>query len=660
MQTSLPGNARQRLKPALFLCLVALTTAGGIGLLTDALAADGIAALEVAIIVLFSLNFAWIAMSFWTAAIGFAVRVCAAAPSAVPAGLSESEAPLGGRTAVVMPVYNEDTARIFAALEVMCRSLVATGEGQAFDVFVLSDSSRTEIARAERSAWRQLRLRLGETARVFYRHRARNVGRKAGNIADFCRRWGGGYAHMLVLDADSLMTGRAMLRLARLMEANPRAGIIQTLPVPVGRSSLFARVLQFASRLYAPVLASGLSFWHGSSATYWGHNAIVRLTAFVAHCGLPTLPGRAPLGGEILSHDFVEAALIKRGGWDVWLLPDVEGSYEEVPPNPLDYARRDRRWCQGNLQHLRLLPARGFTTLSRAHFVMGVMSYLSSLLWLLLLLLSSADMLSQALAPESAAWAGFPFFPVWPEVKTPQMLALFAATIGMLVLPKLLAMLRMLSLPERRWRYGGAAALLGGTALEILFSALRAPAMMMFHAGFILSILFGRDGGWAAQQRDDRGIGWREALARHGGHTLIGLIWAAIVFAAAPGFGWWLAPVLAGLLLSAPLTVLASRRGPARALGRLGLLTTPEESEPPPELVRLGELLPLWRALTGAELDLTRPPAGEPAPAALLPSGPVRRPRLRSRPGIRPCSMAPQRLEYPALPWRRPAAPRQG
>jgi len=642
----------RRLKPALFLGLVALSAAAGIGLMTDALAADGMAALEIAIIALFSLNFTWIAMSFWTAAIGFAVRLFKTAPGAAPEGLVESEAPLRARTAVVMPVYNEDTSRVFAGLEAMCRSLEATGEVEAFDFFLLSDSTQPDVAAAERAAWRRLRQRLDNRVQVFYRHRARNVGRKAGNIADFCRRWGGHYEHMLVLDADSLMTGRAMLRLARLMQANPRAGIIQTLPVPIGHDSLFARVLQFASRLYAPVLASGLSFWHGSSATYWGHNAIIRIEAFVANCGLPLLPGSAPLGGEILSHDFVEAALIKRGGWDVWLLPDIDGSYEEVPPNPLDYARRDRRWCQGNLQHLKLLPARGFSLLSRTHFVMGVMAYLSSLLWLVLLLLSTADILSRTLFADDSAWAGFPFFPVWPEVKTPEMLALFAATIVMLVLPKLLAMLRILTLSERRRRYGGAAALLGGTVIEILFSALRAPAMMLFHAGFVVAVLLGRDSGWAPQQRGDRGVGLSEALRRHGGHTALGAAWAAAVFGIAPEFGWWLSPVLIGLLLSVPLCMLASSRAAGESLRRLGLLSTPEEMEPPYELKHLAELLTIWRE--PAATATVAQPLGVVVAATVAATSPPRL-RLHSRPVVRRRHMPMQRLEYPNLPWLRSA-----
>jgi membrane glycosyltransferase len=644
-------------RPRLFLLLVMATAAAGVGLLADSLAADGLAPLEVAIIVLFALNFSWIAMSFWTACIGFCVRMFAPSATALPNGLIESDALLRARGAIVMPIYNEDTARIFAGLEAIYRSLAKSPEAAAFDLFILSDSTSAECAAAERAAWRRLCARVGGAGHIFYRRRHKNTGRKAGNIADFCRRWGGHYEYMLILDADSIMAGRTIVRLARLMEANPKAGIIQTLPVAVGSRTLFGRIVQFANRLYGPLLASGLSFWHGSSATYWGHNAMIRVSAFVAHCGLPTLPGRAPLGGEILSHDFVEAALIKRGGWDVWLLPDVDGSYEEVPSNPLDYARRDRRWCQGNLQHMRLIGARGFTLLSRTHFVMGVMAYLSSLLWLLLLLLSTAEMLAQGLTPQGSTWPGFPFFPVWPESKAPELLALFGITLAMLFLPKILAAVRVLVAAELRRQYGGAAAVLGGIVIETVFSALRAPPMMMFHSQFVLSILLGRDSGWATQQRGERGIGVSEAVARQGLHTASGAAWAVLVFTVVPVFGWWLAPVLAGLLLSVPLTMLASRSRPAEALRRSGLLVTPEDIAPPAALVTLDAMLPLWQPVsagrarrmeTGAA-DRVRAPL---SPTPRMPAGRPRRPRLPDRPAPRPRPMPVQRLDYPSLPWR--------
>jgi membrane glycosyltransferase len=258
-----------------------------------------------------------------------------------------------------MCIYNEDAGRVAAGVDAIWTSLTAQSEHHAFDLFILSDTRTPVIAAAEEAVWWSLVERHDARGRIFYRRRAKNIGRKAGNVADFVRSWGGAYDYMVILDADSIMTGNALVTLARLMDAHPEIGIIQTLPLPVGRETLFARILQFSARLNAPMLTSGLAFWQLGDSNYWGHNAILRLLPFAAHCALPRLSGAEPLGGEILSHDFVEAALLRRAGYQVWLLPDLAGSWEQVPSNLLDYAARDRRWTQGNLQHLAVLPLRG-------------------------------------------------------------------------------------------------------------------------------------------------------------------------------------------------------------------------------------------------------------------------------------------------------------
>ena len=281
-----------------------------------------------------------------------------------------------------MPIYNETPARVFAALEAMIEEVEASGLGHAFEWFFLSDTTDPEIFVAEEHAFLAMRKRLGQSCRLFYRHRPKNLNRKSGNIEEFVTRWGGRYAHMVVLDADSLMTGRTIIALAAAMEADPDAGIIQTLPLIVNRNTLFARLQQFAARIYGPVIAAGVSVWMGRDGNYWGHNAIIRTKAFAAHCGLPVLRGRPPLGGHILSHDFVEAALIRRAGYAVYMLPSVGGSYEECPPSLIDLSTRDRRWCQGNLQHSRVLFAKGLHPMSRQHFMTGIMAYVASPLWM--------------------------------------------------------------------------------------------------------------------------------------------------------------------------------------------------------------------------------------------------------------------------------------
>ena len=276
-----------------------------------------------------------------------------------------------GRTAVIMPIYNEDTTRVFAGLDVVWSSLEARAEQAAFDLFVLSDTRKPEIGAAEELAWARLVERHEAQGRIFYRRRKENLRRKAGNIADFVQPWGGAYDYAIVLDADSIMSGHALVTLAQMMDVHPEAGIIQALPTPAGRETLFARLIQFAARLNSLMLASGLAFWQLGEGNYWGHNAILRLRSFAAYCDLPTLPGKAPLGGDILSHDFVEAAFMRRAGFKVWLLTDLGGSFEEVPSNVVDFAARDRRWAQGNLQHLGLLPMRGLHWLSRLHLITG-------------------------------------------------------------------------------------------------------------------------------------------------------------------------------------------------------------------------------------------------------------------------------------------------
>ena len=306
----------------------------------------GITFLKWTLLVLFLANFSWIALAFSAGVVGF-LHLLILRPKS-PAAPEK----LVSRTAVVMPIYNETPSRVFGALEAIHEDVEATGLGAAFDWFFLSDTTDPDIWIAEERAFAELRRNLGPKARIYYRHREKNTARKAGNIADFVTRWGGAYDHMVVLDADSLMTGHAIVSLAAAMEADPDSGIIQTLPLIINRNTLFARVQQFAARIYGPVIADGLSCWMGRDGNYWGHNAIIRTQAFADHCGLPHLKGRPPFGGHILSHDFVEAALIRRAGYTVYMLPSLGGSFEESPPSLIDVASRDRRWCQGNLQHI--------------------------------------------------------------------------------------------------------------------------------------------------------------------------------------------------------------------------------------------------------------------------------------------------------------------
>ena len=560
-------------------------------LMLDILRANGLTVLEALSLVLFFGLFTWIAGAFWTAIAGFILRLKGGDPKVMQAhdadGLS-----IHSRIALVMPVYNEDPARTTAGLDAIWSSLSRQAESAAFDLFILSDTRRADFGAAEESAWRALVAKHGAQGRIFYRRRAQNTGRKAGNIADFVRNWGAAYSHMVVLDADSVMSGKALVTLARLMDANPDVGIIQTAPLPVGRDTLFARVVQFGARLNGPMLSSGLAFWQLGEANYWGHNAIIRLQAFAAHCDLPRLRGEAPLGGEILSHDFVEAAFMRRAGYKVWLVPDLMGSWEELPSNLIDFAARDRRWAQGNLQHMRVLIMPQLHWLNRLHMVTGILSYATSPMWFAVLLLSSIITCQEAVHGYQYFESGtHTLFPVWPEYRDGEIAALLLATIVVLLLPKVLGAILAFSNGTRRRAFGGGARLLLSLLLEQIFSMLLAPPMMVFHTTFVLSTLAGRPVTWNAQDRGDRGVSFADALARHRWQILLGIIWGAVILALAPRFIWWMMPVLAGLLLSAFLTMLSSRVDLGVWLRNRHLLLTPEETSPPPELAAMHRAL---------------------------------------------------------------------
>ncbi len=557
------------------------TTASGLYLLAVALGPQVPMVLAVALLVLFGLGFGWIVLSFWAGVIGYVLSAARLHPLTLASrGPGAGPVPaLQSRTAIIVPIYNEEPAGVFARLERTWRSLEATGRARAFALQVLSDSTDDAVAAEEQRLAAELARRLGLGERLFWRRRTSNKGRKAGNVLEWVETRGGAFDHMIVFDADSVMTGDTMVRLAALMEASPQTGIVQTLAVPVGRETLFARVLQFSARLYGRMLATGHAFWQVGDANYYGHNAIIRVGVFAEHCRLPVLSGRPPLGGEILSHDFVEAAFMRRAGWHVWLLPELGGSYEELPSNVVDYAVRDRRWIQGNLQHARLLGARGLHWMSRLHLAMGIMSYLASPLWLGSMLVSAAIVLEHEIVGPQYFGPARSLFPNWPQYNTGHVHGLLLLTVAILFLPKLLALsLQLVPRGEAR-SFGGHAAVLVSTLVETLFSMLLAPVMMLFHSIFVLRILSGAAVGWPPQSRGDRGTDWNTALRRHVGHLLLGAAAVAVIGLWAPAFLPWLAPVVAGLTLAAPLAVLSSRRSAGVRARRWRMFMTPEERD---------------------------------------------------------------------------------
>jgi len=361
--------------------------------------------------------------------------------------------------------------------------------------------------------------------------------------------------------------------------------------------------LQFAARLYGPVYAAGVSFWFPARSNYWGHNAIIRSEAFMSAAGLPALPGRPPLGGEILSHDFVEAALLQRAGWSVWLLPELGGSYEELPANLRGYVARDRRWCQGNLQHVRLLTAKGLSPVSRLHLGLGAMSYVVSLLWLLLLVLASLEAAWARFWPEAHVPEASLLFQPWPVVDPRQLTGLALVTVAMLLLPKLLPLLLTLCDGAQRRAFGGGWRLLRSTLAEIVFSVLLAPVLMIQHSKAVVDILLGRCVTWNAQQRDGESESWAGVTAVFGGTMVVGLVWAAVAYLIAPDLLLWLSPVLVGLIAVVPLAALSSRSDIGARARRRGWLLTPEEWAPPLQLAALPPSAGL--AAPGARLPAT-------------------------------------------------------
>ena len=535
---------------------------------------------EIAILILFAVLFSWISLGFWSAVAGFWMLRKSRKEFTVADLPVDNCQPLRSRTAVLMPIGNEDVDRVFAGLEASYRSLAETPQFSSFDFFILSDTGDPVRQAEEEIAWAQLCAALQGFGRIFYRHRRNNIRRKSGNIADFLRRWGRDYDYMVVFDADSIMAGETLVRLAQMMDHYPRAGIIQTAPTTVNCDSLFGRLQQFASRAYGPMLTAGQRFWQLGEGYYWGHNAIIRIAPFIKHCGLSRLPGQAPLGGEILSHDFVEAALMGRAGWEVWVVHDLDGSYEESPPTLADELKRDRRWCQGNLQHLRLLLGDGIGGGHRAILAMGVMAYASALLWFVFLILNTVELAAQSVLPLVYFSNEPSLFPLWPRWHPEWAVALLTTTAVLLFLPKFLSLLVIVN-NRQTHLFGGFLPLCASIILEIVVSTLFAPIRMWFHSQFVIVTLMGRQIKWGPQFRTDNEIGWRDATRLHGLATLLAFGWVFGMYWLNPTVSVWLLPVGISLLLAVPLSVYSSRLALGRLMRRWRLFLIPEEIRSP-------------------------------------------------------------------------------
>ena len=481
---------------------------------------------------------------------------------------------------------------------------MSLGRATHFDVFILSDTRGADAGALEDAAYREVNRALGGGISIYYRRRIDNTGRKAGNIKEWVERFGGAYENFVILDGDSIMSGDTLLRLTLAMQRNPKAGLIQTVPRLTGGATLLQRLQQFASNTYGPSVAAGLAFWHRNQGNYWGHNAIIRTKAFAGAAGLPQLPGPAPFGGHIQSHDFVEAVLLQRAGWGVHMAPSLAGSFEGTPPSLLEVMIRDRRWAQGNLQHLALIGAGGLTGMGRVHLAMGACSYLVSLVWALslgvgvILALQGQQMIPSYFEDSKT------LFPIWPVMDSGAAMRLFLATIAVVLFPKALGLILEVKRSAQARELFGMPRAIVGVLIETLLSMLIAPVLMTTQTGAVIEILRGKDSGWSAQRRSGRAMALGAAIRGHWKHAAVGVTFALVCGHTSPRLLVWMLPVIAGLILAGPVHWLTGRpSGPV--LGTL--LSTQEDRERAPILLHAERESEAWRArlarLSDAEIE---------------------------------------------------------
>jgi membrane glycosyltransferase len=565
-----------------FYSLAIILTGAVSALFADLLWRTGWSASRTVVLACFVVLFFFAALGFWHALFGFVLNRFETPPS------SGENAPIDPAVniALAFPVCNEEIGRVCEGLRASYLSLQKTGQLERFDFFILSDSNQADHWIEEERQWQELAQSLGALGRIYYRRRVSNEGKKSGNIRDFLNSWGRRYRYFVIFDADSVMSGATLVELARLMEVHPRTGLIQTVPAIVNSETLFGRMQQFANRFYAPIFLTGLNFWSKGFSNYWGHNAIIRTESFMKWCALPQLPGRQPFGGHILSHDFVEAALLARENSEVWLACQLPGSFEEAPQTMIDNARRDRRWCQGNLQHGMLLFARGLRGVSRIHLALGIFGYLSSPIWL-------AFLAAYFWMWEAGKMTGLSKITVHSWMSDFNYTAgqhaflVFAVCMGVLLVPRLLAVIDAALDPQRRRAYGGVARMTISTLGETIFSTLHAPLQMLWHTRFVIMILLGQGSSWAGQDRGVQGTTWENAFRNQWWQTACGLAGGWLVWRLSPNAFWWFSPLFFGLSLAIPMSVWTSRVSWGAAARRVGLFLTPEETFPPPELVEL-------------------------------------------------------------------------
>ncbi|MEI8011380.1 MAG: glucans biosynthesis glucosyltransferase MdoH [Candidatus Omnitrophota bacterium] len=572
-----------------FFSLVIASTAAAASAMTLILSPQAFSPFSPWIICVFTFLFGWISVNFWTVIFGFAISL-RGQDDHLPIPAALAPIPEGCQTAIIMPVHHEDVKRIYAALQAMHESLAEAGVLDHFDFFILSDSAQPGQQVDEETGWARLCQKVNGFGKIFYRRRKLHIHKKSGNVTDFCRRWGAGYKYMLTLDADSLMGGELLVRLVNMMEARSDIGILQTAPMAMNQTSLVSRMQQFSGHVYGPISFAGLRFWQLDESGFWGHNAIVRMEPFMRYCVLPKLSGGPPFGGHILSHDFVEAALMRRAGFGVWLAHELKDSYEELPPNLLEELERDRRWCQGNIQHLRLMFMKNIALGHRILFLNGNLFYFSSFMWFSLLILMTSNAIVNFFHKTvyfSAAWS---LFPRWPVEYRELSIHLLIVTAVFLFTPKVLSLLLIVLSPEKLARFGGFWRLLGSVLLETFFSVFLAPIRMIFHTWYVVLNLSGQKLMWKRQVRDLKKTSVGEAFRAHWTGSLGALVWAVVAYAVNETLFWWVSLIAVPLILAVPISVLFSYPSIGLFFRKIGFFLTPPEIEPSRVLSRFQEL----------------------------------------------------------------------
>ncbi len=560
----------------MFFSLCLLSAAGLLWLCWIALAPGGHSWVDYLLMVMFALVLPWNIIGFWNATIGFMVSMFNdnPLPAVFPSAQVDELKPIRQTTAILLCIRNESPARLVRNMTPMLRDLSASPWANQFHLYALSDTNDASVAEQEESVFGELSQKYQSTLPITYRRRTDNAGYKAGNIEDFCTRWGKLHEYMLVLDADSLMTAGSIMRLVRIMESNPQLGILQGLVVGMPSSSPFTRLFQFGMRLAMRSYTMGTAWWQGDCGPYWGHNAVIRLKPFIESCGLPLLPDRNGQPRHILSHDQVEAVLMRKAGFDVRVLPIEDGSYEENPPTMIEYMRRDLRWCEGNMQYVHLLNMKGIKSLSRFQLLNAIFMFLGSPAWIGLLVVGSVAVSMETtpadfIDPTVGSW-------------------LFWLMIVTCYLPKIASGLEVLFTADQRKAFGGAWSFAVSFVIETLFSLVVIAISWFNHAVFLFGLPFGRRAGWGAQARDDHSIPLDTAVRQFLPHTLLGVCVLAMLSIFQPSGVFYAAFIAGGLAISIPFAVLTSLPGVGRAMIRMGLARIPEELNPPEILTNLG------------------------------------------------------------------------